>query len=440
MNSVQENKLLKMRFFTTETAVREVLKGLFSSQTIPADRVLSDFYRNHRNCGSRDRNQINSAVFALLRYWGFLREIMPQAVREKVESGKIQLQSRDIFAMLLFALVTDNAPVETTRELAAIAEVPEVLIDSSDPIERAEKASEIFGERRKFCYASLTPDFKDLVPQDWDYGSYCQRLGKRPPLWIRAASPSALSQITHELTSANLEFYQHGELSFAITSGKVNLQQLETFQNGLFEVQDLASQCVGSVCAPKAGERWYDACAGAGGKTLHLAALMSGKGVIHAGDIRPAAIEALKKRARRAGWSNISAKVHDGKVWKGRHAYDGVLVDAPCSGSGVWRRNPGMQWTLSRKNIEEYASRQLEILENNAPAVKTGGVLIYATCSIFELENESVAKKFMERNPEFVPENIIHPLSGTTGCGAMRSGNGYADCDELFAFKMRKVK
>ena len=86
MNSVQENKLLKMRFFTTETAVREILKGLFSSQTIPADRVLSDFYRNHRNCGSRDRNQINSAVFALLRYWGFIREIMPQAVREKVES------------------------------------------------------------------------------------------------------------------------------------------------------------------------------------------------------------------------------------------------------------------------------------------------------------------------------------------------------------------
>lgn len=440
MSSVQENKLLKMRFYTTEAAVREVLKGIFSNPSIPADRTLGDFYRSHRNCGSHDRNLINNSVFALLRYWGFLRKIMPQDVLEKLESGNIQLQNRDILAMLLFSLVTDNAPQELTGELAAMLGVREIRSNLTEPLERAQAASEIFAARRNFAYTELAPDFKKLVPQEWNYDGYCQRLGKRPPLWIRAASPNALTEVTAELKSSGLEFYRHGDLACAITSGKVNLQQLSTFRSGLFEVQDLASQCVGLVCAPRSGERWYDACAGAGGKTLHLAALMNGKGVIHAGDIRPAAIEALKKRARRAGWSNISAKVHDGKAWRGKHAYDGVLVDAPCSGSGVWRRNPALQWKLTLQEIEEFSRRQLEILENNSPAVKPGGVLIYATCSIFELENESVAKKFLVRHPEFAPEEFLHPLTGETCRGAMRSGNGSADSDELFAFKMRKVK
>jgi 16S rRNA (cytosine967-C5)-methyltransferase len=440
MNPVQENKLLKIRFHTAESAIRDVLREIFSLPPTPADRTLGDFYRTHRNCGSRDRSLVNNSVFALLRHWGFLRKIMPQAVLEKIETGRIQLQSRDILAMLLFALITDNAPPEITKELAAMIGVPEISENSTDPFERAERASEIFGTRQKFSGTDLAPDFRTFVPQDWDYDSYCRRLAKRPPLWIRAASQSALASVLEELKSAGLEFYQHGEVSCAITSEKVNLQQLPGFQNGLFEVQDLASQCVGLVCAPSPGERWYDACAGAGGKTLHLASLMNGKGVIHAGDIRPAAIDALKKRARRAGWSNISAKVHDGKVWKGKNAYDGVLVDAPCSGSGVWRRNPGLQWTLSENEIKEFASRQLEILENNAPAVKAGGTLIYATCSIFELENESVANKFLERHPDFVPEEFNHPLTGEKCCGAMRSGNGAVDSDELFAFKMRKVK
>ena len=440
MNQVQENKLQKMRFYTAESAVREVLKGIFSTPSSPADRTLADFYRRHRNCGSRDRALINSCVFALLRYWGFIRELMPQAVRERVESGKPDLQSRDILAILYFALFTDNSPRETTKDLAETLGIQAVTCDSADPLLRAEAASGIFGSRRSFDYLTLIPDFKSLVPHNWGYDSYCTRLGKRPPLWIRFISEEAAEKVTGELKSAGYDFYRHTSLSCAITSGKVNLQQLDTFKNGLFEVQDLASQCVGLVCAPSPGERWYDSCAGAGGKTLHLAALMQGKGVIHAGDIRPAAVEALKKRARRAGWSNISARVHDGKVWKGRNAYDGVLVDAPCSGAGVWRRNPGLQWKLTAKDIEDFAAKQLEILENNAPAVKTGGVLVYATCSIFETENEAVAWKFLERNPEFVPEEFTHPLDGTLCPGAMRAGNGNANCDELFAFRMRKIK
>ena len=129
---------------------------------------------------------------------------------------------------------------------------------------------------------------------------------------------------------------------------------------------------------------------------------------------------------------------HDGGKWKGKHQFDGVLVDAPCSGSGVWRRNAALQWRLSEKDISDFAERQLTILENNACAVKPGGVLVYATCSIFEMENEGVARKFLERNPDFSAENFAHPLTGATCRGAMRAGCGVADCDELFAFKMRR--
>ncbi len=245
MSTVQENKLQKMRFYTAESAVREVLKGIFSTPQSPADRTLADFYRRHRNCGSRDRALINNCVFALLRYWGFIRELMPQTLRERVESGKPDLQSRDILAILYFALFTDNTPQETLKDLAETIGVQSVSCTSDDPRLRAEAASGIFGSPMSFVYTSLIPDFKYFVPQNWDYNGYCMRLGKRPPLWIRFASEEAAERVTSELRNAGYDFYRHTALSCAITTGKVNLQQLDTFRNGLFEVQDLASQ-VGS--------------------------------------------------------------------------------------------------------------------------------------------------------------------------------------------------
>lgn len=429
---------IKYQFNTCEQAIREVLRGLFSEKMTPPDRVLADFFRSHRNCGSRDRAFINSCVYAVLRRWGWLRKLIPADVLSALQSGKIILQRRDIAAMTGFALICDNAENAVVREVLAVsgADVPE--ISSNDAAGRAEEASVIFGEKKKFECAMLSPDFRSFVPENWNYDSYMERLAKRPPLWIRFASAEGKTITCRELTALGIDFVEHGESSASVSGAKLNLSLLESFKRGCFEVQDLASQCVGVVCSPKPGERWYDSCAGAGGKTLHLASLMEGRGRVTAGDIRANILETLKKRARRAGWSNIDIRPHDGGKWKGKHQFDGVLVDAPCTGSGVWRRNAALQWRMTEETIRSFAARQLEILENNACAVKSGGTLVYATCSIFEMENEEVAHRFLERNPDFTAEEFTHPLSGEKCGGAMRAGCGAADCDELFAFKMRR--
>ena len=153
-----------------------------------------------------------------------------------------------------------------------------------------------------------------------------------------------------------------------------------------------------ALYAPKPGERWFDPCAGAGGKTLHIAQLMMRKGTVVAGDIREEKLNDLRLRARRAGFPNITAKAHNGGVWKGKHLFDGILVDAPCSCSGVWRRNPGAQWKLTPEDLDDLSATQLKILENYAAALRTGGVMVYATCSLFDRENSAVVKEFLARH------------------------------------------
>lgn len=429
---------IKYQFNSCEQAIREVLHGLFSDRLVPPDRTLADFFRSHRSCGSRDRAFINSCVYALLRRWGWVRRLMPQDFLADIEAGKINLQRRDIAAMTGFSLICDNAEQSVIREILNVAGVDMPDISSDDAAIRASQASVIFGQKLDFDCNMLAPDFRHLVPDNWDYDSYMFRLSRRPPVWIRFASGEGKARACREFDTLGIRYVEYGNSAAAISGTKLNLFLLESFNAGFFEVQDLASQCVGSVCAPKPGERWYDACAGAGGKTLHLAALMAGKGKVTSGDIRENILESLKKRARRAGWANIQTRPHDGGKWNGKHQYDGVLVDAPCSGSGVWRRNVALQWRMTEDAVKEFAVRQLEILENNAPAVKHGGALVYATCSIFEMENEQVAYRFLERNPDFYAEEFNHPLSGEKCCGAMRAGCGVADCDELFAFKMRR--
>ena len=215
---------------------------------------------------------------------------------------------------------------------------------------------------------------------------------------------------------------------------------LESYRKGLFEIQDLASQCVGLVCAPRPGSRWLDACAGAGGKTLQLAQLMKRKGNVTASDLRSYKLEDLRRRARRAGFPNITTKENIAASGKVKHPFDGVLIDAPCSCSGVWRRNPGAQWILSAEEINDIAVRQLEILETYAAAVRAGGVLVYATCSVFDIENVDVVRKFMDKHPEFKLDPFPNPLTGDIAPGMLRIDGGLYNCDTLFAARLRKFE
>jgi len=192
---------------------------------------------------------------------------------------------------------------------------------------------------------------------------------------------------------------------------RANVFVTQCFKDGLFEVQDASSQLVAEYLDVKPGMKVIDTCAGAGGKTLHLAALMENKGQLIATDIYESKLKKLKKRARRAGVHNVTTKpIDSSKVMKKmKGTADRVLIDAPCSGIGVLKRNPDSKWKLQPEFVDNIKKTQAEILENYSQLVKVGGKLVYATCSILPSENENQVQLFLKNHPEFkfVKENKV---------------------------------
>jgi len=179
------------------------------------------------------------------------------------------------------------------------------------------------------------------------------------------------------------------------------------FREGLVEVQDEGSQLVALLVDARAGMRVCDFCAGAGGKTLALAATMANKGKIVACDTIEKRLAASLARLRRAGAFNVETRVlaseRDPWVKRHRDGFDRVLVDAPCTGTGTWRRNPDARWTLTPTDLDELVAKQARILDSAARLVKPGGRLVYATCSLLPPENEEQVESFAARHEEFAP-------------------------------------
>ena len=419
-----------------ENAARQVLGEVFGSGR-PADRAVAGFFHDHRQCGSRDRALIGQGVYALLRYWGWLRRFLPGERRAELESGEIRLSALELRALLYAGLVCDGLAPEAAEALRCELKIPGLRGDPGSPLRRAVELARLFGVEAGLELDDLAPEWvRDAVPPDFDYAAFTRMLARRPPLWLRIQRDP--DRVTSELAAAGLRL-ETGRLpgSLAVRGDRLNLFNLEGYRNGDFEVQDLASQCIGAAAAPKPGERWFDPCAGAGGKSLQLASLMKNRGTVVAGDVRDYILDELRRRSRRSGFSNISTRVHDGRPWRGLKPFDGVLVDAPCSCSGVWRRHPGSQWRFSPAEIPGFAARQLEILTNFSAAVKPGGVLVYATCSIFTAENEAVVHRFLGSREQFKLDPFPHPLTGTVVPGMTRISAADGDCDSMFVARLR---
>ena len=196
---------------------------------------------------------------------------------------------------------------------------------------------------------------------------------------------------------------------------RTNVFITEAFKNGWFEVQDASSQKVAKFLNPKPGTRVVDTCAGAGGKRLHIASLMENKGQVIALDIYENKLKELKRRAKRNGAHNIETRTIDSSnvIKKLIHKADKILIDAPCSGIGVLKRNPDSKWKLQPEFLESIKKTQKEILDSYSRMVKPGGQMVYATCSILPSENEKQIQDFLERKSgkefKFVKEEKIFP-------------------------------
>ncbi|MEZ4387020.1 MAG: RsmB/NOP family class I SAM-dependent RNA methyltransferase [Candidatus Krumholzibacteriia bacterium] len=253
----------------------------------------------------------------------------------------------------------------------------------------------------------------------------------RPPLWLRLQDSGVLDDVLAELHHAG---FRTEVLDDAIAAtGDRGIFELECWRRGHVEIQDLASQAIGVMVAPEPGHFVWDACAGGGGKALQLAALMGGTGAVYATDPNAHALAELRKRAKRAGLTSVRAYPWDGQALPDfgksvarRGGFDRVLVDAPCSGCGTWRRNPDGRLRARPDGLTGLTTVQSHLLDVTSAAVKPGGLLVYATCSWFVAEDEEQVDAFAARHPEFqVLGQALH-------------GNPGDDADTTFTAVMRR--
>jgi 16S rRNA (cytosine967-C5)-methyltransferase len=242
------------------------------------------------------------------------------------------------------------------------------------------------------------------VTADW-----VRSLQREPRLWLRArrGQGGALAERLGDCRA-----FGAGTLADALEyRGLSDLFRTSEFHAGEFEVQDLSSQAVGLICDPRPGETWWDACAGEGGKLLHLSDLMENKGLIWASDRAAWRLTKLKQRTARARVFNYRAVAWDGGPrLPTKTKFDGVLVDAPCSGIGTWHRNPHARWTATAEDVKELSEVQQRILRHAAAAVKPGGRLVYSACTLSDLETTGVVEGFEKQCKLFERLPVSNPL------------------------------
>lgn len=407
---------------TLELLKDSIENGLTSG--VPADRFLAKVFRENRSFGSRDRRTVNSSVFAYYRRRGWLAKAYP----EKLD--------KDLPILLTAAFAAEGNAPEFIKILCAKANVDYAHFEDASSKETSEERFKAFTGvavnhaelLEKWMIEKLSPSADTM---------YLPYLDSRPPVWIR--TQNALPEYVSEMLMKNNDIasQQHPFLKNALKldSERPNLYESAPFRRGLFEIQDFSSQCIGFATCAKENETWFDPCAGGGGKTLQIASMMRNTGKIFADDIRKYKLIQVAERAKRASFTNVSVEVPPEDM-----LFDGVIVDAPCSSSGRWRRNPDAICFAKRSEIEKLPNLQLEILEKNASRVKPGGVLVYGTCSVFDIENRGVVERFLEKNgDEFTLEPFPNPhRNGEMTDGTLATFPAHADCDGAFSARFRR--
>jgi len=322
-----------------------------------ADTALRHYFAYWHRLGPREKRAISHATFV---YFRWLQWLDHKASAQKQIADALDLQAR-----------FDANPASVKTEALAALAIPEWA-------------------RAEVTYPAET---LRLLQHD-------------PTLWIRAQTTSAAA-LAKSLGDCEPSQFDKAPTAFRYT-GKKDLFLTPEFHQGLFEIQDIASQLVGHACAPAAGQTWWDACAGEGGKMLHLADLMQNKGLIWASDRSFRRLQTLKRRAARAKVFNYRAAAWDGSAkLPTKTKFDGALLDAPCSGLGTWQRNPHARWTTTPDDVRELAATQAQLLAHIAPTLKPGGCLVYAVCTLTRSETTAIADAFTATHPEFEPAPVF---------------------------------
>ena len=380
----------------------------------PADAKLGEFFRNHRELGTKERAFVAESVYGVLRRLRYLSTVAANEENDPDDARKL------ILAWLL------RVQGKSLREL------DEILTD-----QQKEWAIAIKAKSTDNLPLAVQADVRDWF---WDklvaqYGeaealTICRSMFEQASLdlrvnTIKSSREEVLAKMQAENTVKDNVIATTPYSPIGIRMGaKLNISRHVLFTEGKIEVQDEGSQLLSYLVSPKRGMMVADFCAGAGGKTLAIGALMKNTGRLYAFDVSEKRLHNLGQRLKRSGLSNLHAQVisseQDPKLKRLNGKFDRVLVDAPCSGLGTLRRNPDLKWRQTEQDVLELTQKQTAILARAAKLTKAGGRLIYATCSLLRDENEAIVEAFIQANPDFslVPANEIlahHHIALDTG-------------------------
>lgn len=361
------------------------------------DKVLEQLFRRNRRWGKRDRAFISEHAYTIVRHWRLLWHLtgMPPSLKRK-----------DLWKLFVRYVQWKGLPLPDWKEFEGQNDwSPPNMKDQ--PVELLESYPGWLAERAQ---QELGKDWTTLAKA---LNAPAQMVGRTNTLKIERAE--LLQRLKEE--GAEVLPWKENETGL-IFKERISVARLNSFAEGLFEIQDGGSQQIAPMLQVEAGMRVIDACAGAGGKSLHLAALMNNKGRIQAMDVDERKLHELQKRATQQGVDIIECQAISETALQSLEGWaDRLLLDVPCSGTGVIKRKPDTKWKLKPEYLDNILSTQSEILDTYSSMLRAGGLMVYATCSILPSENEKQVDSFLQSRPEFelIEQERILPRQGSDG-------------------------
>lgn len=358
-------------------AVVESLKQIFL-QRKHADRLIKRLFEENRKWGSRDRRFVAETIYEIVRWWRLLWALLDEEPK---------LETEILYKLIAVFYINKDYSLPPWDEFSSI--------NKEEVLQKYKSSKQVRAIRESI------PDWLDQMGekevQDWD--NEIHSLNQQANVILRVNTLAVSKKDLQQLLFA--EGIETSETSFApdalILNERQNIFNSKNYKEGLFEVQDAASQQVAPFVQAEPGMRVIDACAGAGGKSLHLGVEMQNKGRIIALDIHDWKLNTLKRRAKRNKLDIIETRLIGSKkvIKRLKDSADRVLLDVPCSGLGVLKRNPDTKWKLTPSIFENVVLSQKQLIQNYSVMVKPGGRLVYSTCSIFPTENENQVERFL---------------------------------------------
>ncbi|MBT3806545.1 MAG: 16S rRNA (cytosine(967)-C(5))-methyltransferase RsmB [Desulfobacula sp.] len=433
-----------------------------SSQNL--DKSMENLSLEISSLTKNDRNLCNALIFGVLRHRGSIDWTL--STFSKTPLKKLNITLLYLLRIALFQIqyldrIPAFAAINTTVDIAkkllgkkAAGFINAVLRNAADNFSKV-AFPDIKKNKSKFI--SIKFSLPLWLSKKWNHAfgfekvcRLCQQINTIPQITLRTnTSKNNRQSLAKELSfvAKNIQLTEYASQGISFTNPSIPIQEFETFKLGLFQIQDEAAQIVTDFLAPVPNEKILDACAGLGGKTGHIAQLMENKGTIIASDVDPKKLESLEIESKRLGIDIIHTKplnLLKTSIKDFNFYFDRVLIDAPCTGLGVLRRNPDTKWDRSKNDIARLSGQQKKMLNSAANLVKPGGLLVYAVCSCEKEENEDVIHHFLNKRKDFSIDKDFKSNNYDSLITSLISGEGflktYPDANNMDGFFAARLK